>query len=155
MLLWLVSGGVLTLVAMLATRPTSRRALLVPPPVLRDSGRADLEIAVLIAVTLLVTPIVWPHYYVVLVMPVALVAVSLYRQVIGARDRRQRVGPVLALAALAIGTAALSTAHYVEPYAGVGGQQLLALLLVFGASLVALRCASRTQGVGPSPALAR
>jgi hypothetical protein len=126
---------------------------------------SDVEIAVLTMLSLLVTPIVWPHYYVVLVMPVTVVTVALARLIVDgglqgvqrdpAFDRRRRLLPGLALAALGLGTTILALAHYVEPFAGNGGQQLTALLLVFGASLVALVWVGRHQGVGVSPAASR
>jgi hypothetical protein len=131
----------------------------------RDEPRGDLEIAALTILGLLVTPIVWPHYYVVLVMPIAIVAVALVRLIVDGGlqsipqdptfDRRRRLVPSLALAALGLGSMMLAVAHYVEPYAGNGGQQLTALLLVFGASLVALWWVGRRQGVGVSPAAVR
>jgi hypothetical protein len=169
MLLWIVSGAALTLLAMLAARPpagsTGRRSLLFMDPPAPDDPTSDVEIAVLTILSLLVTPIVWPHYYVVLVMPVTVVTVALARLIVDgglqgvqrdpAFDRRRRLLPGLALAALGLGTTILALAHYVEPFAGNGGQQLTALLLVFGASLVALVWVGRRQGVGVSPAASR
>jgi len=183
MVLWVVGGAALTGFALLAARPwlEPRRAGLArevgrvtsangssalvasgaqsQTAVGSDVGSGvrlaadDLEIAVLTVLSLLVTPIVWPHYYVVLVMPIAVSAVALAQIVVhrnrqGGLDSRspgpssshgsRRLLAGLALTALAIGTVVLSTAHYVEPYAGNGGQQLSALVLVFGASLAAL-----------------
>jgi hypothetical protein len=43
------------------------------------SERLNREFAALGATMLLVTPIIWPHYYVVLVAPVAVIAMSLWR----------------------------------------------------------------------------
>jgi hypothetical protein len=172
-LLWVSSSGALTLLAMVAARPTTSTpwgtgwvgALLFPDPPAPDDPTSDVEIAVLTVLTLLVTPIVWPHYYVVLVMPVTIVAVALGRLIVDGGlqgiqkdptfDRRRRLVPGLALGSLAIGSAILAMAHYVEPFAGNGGRQLSALLLVFGASLVALWWVGRRQGVGVSPAASR
>jgi hypothetical protein len=84
-------------------------------------------------------------------MPVIVVAVTLWRRAIDGR----RLPPILALGALGVGVLVLSTAHYVEPYAGVGGQQLFALLLIYVASLAALSWAARDQGGGISPEAAR
>jgi uncharacterized membrane protein YvlD (DUF360 family) len=163
MVLWLIASVALTAVAFLVASASGRR----PAP---DDAASDLECAVLTVLSVLVTPIVWPHYYVVLVMPIAMVAFALGRLVVDggllslARepalavrqfDRRRRLVPGLALVILAIGVAILSTAHYVEPWAGNGGQQLTALLLVYGASLVALLWVSRRQGVVTSPAEVR
>lgn len=182
LLLWAATGAGLTLVAMLASRPAARdatgpttlhawlRRLLVPLSIAPATRRADLEFTVLAVLTLLVTPIVWPHYYVVLVMPVVLVGVQLWRLILDGRDstdassalppappldRRRRVVPMLAFVGLGIGVAVLAPAHYVEPFAGVGGQQLLALLLIYAASLVALWWAERDQRAGTSPEAAR
>ena len=202
MLLWAASGAVLTLLALRAARAGSRPSddgerrsaldvaiwgLATPPPLERDDPRGDLEVAVLTILTLLVTPIVWPHYYVVLVMPVAVLAIV--PRAAGARrlgaldgrdrrgplqdaavvasrprartapaapyDRRRRVLPLLALVLVALATAVLSTAHYVEPFRGVGGQQLVMLLALFGASLVALAWSARDQGRGARPEAVR
>jgi hypothetical protein len=208
MLLWAASGALLTLLALVvagggrrptgpddsrATLPSQPTPLLVrmirlaiPPPVSPHEPRADLEVAALTALTLLITPIVWPHYYVVLVMPVAVVATYLGRLVLDGSvrqtaaparpgdpdagliapggalagpappyDRRRRVVPTIALLMLGLATAYLSTAHYVEPFRGVGGQQLIALFGVYGAALVALGWSARDQGRGVSPAAAR
>lgn len=183
MLLWMVSGGLLTLLALGVAGASMRQP---SPAVERNEPRGDLEIAVLTVLTLLVTPIVWPHYYVVLIMPVAVVATYLGRLILDgsvrdaavlvadtdldagltaapdsrsgpapAYDRRRRVLPTIAIAILAISTAVLALAHYVEPFAGVGGQQLLALLALFGAALVALGWSVRAQGRGVSIALPR
>jgi hypothetical protein len=188
MLLWLVSGGLLTLLALGVTGASVRQP---SPPVARDEPRGDLEVAVLTVLGLLVTPIVWPHYYVVLIMPVAVVATYLGRLILdgsvteandavadgqrsdldaastaspGGRhvpapartyDARRRILPSIAIAIVLISTAVLAVAHYVEPFAGVGGQQLVALLALFGASLVALGWSAKAQGRGVSPAFAR
>src|SRR5215212_1730597 len=162
-LLWATSGGLLTLAALAVAGASVRSPV---PPVARDESRADLEIAVLTILTLLVTPIVWPHYYVVLAMPVGVIAIYLGRLVLdgsvksaadqdAAYNRRRRVIPTIGLVILATSTAVLSTAHYVEPFRGVGGQQLLALLALFGAALIALGWSVRAQERGVSPARAR
>jgi hypothetical protein len=114
----------------------------------------DLELAALAILTLLVTPIVWPHYYVVLVMPLALVAARLWWLAASARDEGPAtVAPVAAVgrgglsapaiyaalaAVLALATAVLATAHYVEPFRGVGGQRLIALLAIYAVALLTL-----------------
>jgi hypothetical protein len=151
---------------------------------------------VLSVLTLLVTPIVWPHYYVVLVMPIVVVVAALLRlagrrrtpseaasdpaaepatgasraslastglliagdpsrdpsvdpdaAAARAAENRRRFQPVLVLIALAVATAFLANAHYVEPFRRVGGQQLAALLVVYGAALIALSWSARGQGV--------
>ena len=196
-LLWGASGALLTLLALLVARAGRRASedggrrsplsillwgLMRSRPLARDDPRGDLEIAVLTILTLLVTPIVWPHYYVVLVMPVAVLVVYLVRLArdgsvrpaggsdeteapsaavaalgedangsSGAYDRRRRVRPLLALVLVAVASAVLASAHYVEPFRGVGGQQLAALLVLYGASLVALGWNARGQGRGASP----
>jgi len=183
MLLWMVSGIFLTLLALGVAGARARSPL---PGRERDEARGDLEVAALTVLTLLVTPIVWPHYYVVLVMPVFVVATYLGRLILDgsvrseasprpagdldlgltapagqrtgpaqAYDRRRRVLPTIAVVILAVSTAALALAHYVEPFAGVGGQQLVALLALYGAALIALGWSVRAQGRGVSPALAR
>jgi hypothetical protein len=198
LLLWAVAGGLLTLLALAVARggfgvrqvgpwgaPLSSLRLqltrLQPLPIDRADSRGDLEIAVLTILTLLVTPIVWPHYYVVLVMPVAVVAVYLTRQALegttwirpawlkayggpaaDSADRdtapfgaRRRIVPAVALVALGLASSLLASAQYVEPYRGAGGQLLIALLTVFAASLVALGGSVRNQGRGASPEAAR
>ena len=183
MLLWMTSGGLLTLLALGAAGVRVRQ----PSPALdRNEPRGDLEVAVLTVLTLLVTPIVWPHYYVVLIMPVAVVAAYLGRLILDgsvrdapepasegaleagmpaatqsrrgrvpAYNRRRRVLLTIVLAIMTISASVLALAHYVEPFAGVGGQQLLALLALFGTALVALGWSVRTQGRGVSPEFAR
>jgi hypothetical protein len=201
MLLWMVSGAVLTLLAILIARAGLRRAadavprsaldeatwgLTTPPPLARDDPRGDLEVAVLTVLTLLVTPIVWPHYYVVLVMPIAVLATYLGRLVLDGSvrstaapqdqpaqdaalvapadtvagpappyDRRRRVLPMLAVLLMALTASVLAGAHYVEPFRGVGGQQLSALLALYAASLIALGWCARGQGRGVNPEAAR
>jgi len=71
-----LSGGLLTLAALVVAGASARSPV---PAVARDEPRADLEIAVLTILTLLVTPIIWPHYYVVLVAPVAVICVYIWR----------------------------------------------------------------------------
>lgn len=208
LILWAVSGGLLTLAALAVARggfgvraprpwepPQSPLAQqfsrLLPPSLPLDSPRGDLEIAVLTVLSLLVTPIVWPHYYVVLVMPVAVVVAYLGRLVLDGTvwyrpdprklpppltatgealdesadlrpvatpapfEPRRRIVPLVSLIALGLATALLASAHYVEPYRGVGGQLLVALLIVFGASLVALGWSVRDYGDGRRPEPAR
>jgi hypothetical protein len=102
MLLWAASGALLALAAIVAARagthrppdagPTSAFAtslsgLAMPPPMSRNDPCGDLEIAVLTILTLLVTPIVWPHYYVVLVMPIVVTATYLGRLVLAGSIR--------------------------------------------------------------------
>ena len=201
MLLWAASGALLTLAAIAIARTGNRRSAGDPPrsaldvaswgltsaPRLnRDDPRGDLEVAVLTVLTLLVTPIVWPHYYVVLVMPIAVLAMYLGRLVLDGSvrstsddpalpsadvglvapadgpvgpappyDRRRRVMPTLAVLVVVLATATLAPAQYVEPYRGAGGQQLLALLALYGVALVALGWSVRGHGRGVSPAAAR
>ncbi|MCC7371939.1 MAG: DUF2029 domain-containing protein [Chloroflexi bacterium] len=201
-LLWAAVGGLLMLAAVAVARGGFRvrearpwegerspvreqLSRLDPLPLAREDARGDLEIAALTVLTLLVTPIVWPHYYVVLIMPVAVVAVYLARLALdgsawtrpawldlphapgasaspnapttppGAYDARRRVLPTVAIIALGLATLLLGSAQYVEPFRGVGGQLLTALLIVFGASLVALGWCVRDQGRGVKPADAR
>jgi hypothetical protein len=49
----------------------------------------------------------------------------------------------------------LSQFHYVEPFAGVGGRQLIALLALYLAALIALGWSARAHGRGASPSLSR
>jgi hypothetical protein len=72
-----------------------------------------------------------------------------------AYDRRRRVLPTLGLLILGLASAVLATAHYVEPFRGVGGQQLLALLALYAASLIALGWSVRAQGRGVNAAVPR
>src|SRR5581483_5343785 len=109
-LLWLATGAVLVLAAMLATcrsgspddraRPVAARLrlLLTQAPPAPNDPADDVEIAALTVLSLLVTPIVWPHYYVVLVMPVMVVVVALARSIV---DGRRSVSPGRATSALA------------------------------------------------------
>jgi hypothetical protein len=174
--LWAAIGVLLMLGAILVAlngtrldtaRPGSSRRLawlrwlLAPPPLAPDEPRGDLEIAVLTVLTLLVTPIVWPHYYVVLVMPVAVVAAFLGRLVLSGAARLdtvssvvspgRRIVPLVALGIVGCASLVLVRAQYVEPYAGVGGYNLAALLALYGASLAALAWAARGQGRGVRP----
>ncbi|MFN8636842.1 MAG: glycosyltransferase family 87 protein [Chloroflexota bacterium] len=202
--LWAASGALLTLAALRAAGFDVRQALRsddarahrgrrtpslldrLTVPLAPDDPRGDLEIAALTVLTLLVTPIVWPHYYVVLVMPVTVLAVDLGRLILDgsilasatptaeaplnsepvapdianvasspAYDRRRRVLPTVGLIVLGLTSIVLGTAHYVEPFAGVGGQQLTALLALYATSLVALAWSVRGQGRGSSPAPSR
>jgi hypothetical protein len=181
LLLWAAIGGLLMLGAMLVALAGTRRAfapsvtprwldwlrwLLAPPRLAPSDPRNDLEIAVLTVLTLLITPIVWPHYYVVLVMPVAVVATFLGRLVLCGAARQDTDGSlsgasagssgrrIVSLAALGVvgcATLVLGQAQYVEPYAGVGGYNLAVLLALYGASLAALAWAARCQGRGVRP----
>jgi hypothetical protein len=176
LVLWAAIGGVLMLGAMLVALVGTRRGaarpglprrldwlrwLLVPSPLAPDDPRGDLEVAVLTVLTLLVTPIVWPHYYVALVMPVAVVATFLGRLVLSVAARQdtdssvvspgRRIVPLVALVIVGCASLMLGRAQYVEPYAGVGGYHLAALLALYGASLVALAWAARGQGRGVRP----
>lgn len=176
MLLWALVGGLLVLLT-LVTAGVSLRNLF--PRLERDEPRADLELAALTILGVLVTPIVWPHYYVVLAMPIAVIATYLGRLILDgsvrdpsasqlagaadqsrsqptsgiegsatAYDRRQRVLPAIGLILLGVSTVLLSQFHYVEPFAGVGGRQLLALLALYLAALIALGWSARAQGRG-------
>jgi alpha-1,2-mannosyltransferase len=143
--LWLLSGAALAAVAWVAVRRGRN-------PSVRDADArgsitsGDLDVAALCAFTLLVTPIVWPHYYVVLIPTFVVAGAWLWH----ARDRapgRARTG----LAVLVIAGAVLATAHYEEPYRGAGGQQLCALLAVYAVSLATLWWSGEVQRTGTSP----
>ena len=151
--LTLVSGAILAALGWLAARRPRR----LPP-------HLDLEFALVCLFTLLVTPIVWPHYYVVLVMPLALVTTTLVHLLLGSAQPSpptMLVRPMLvrrtverwkvmgALAVLLGATSLLATAQYVEPFGRVGGQQLTALLAVYAVSLLTLRWARRASYVVP------
>ncbi len=86
--------------------------------------RFDLEFAALGATMLLVTPIVWPHYYVVLVAPLAILA----RRFWGRADWRWLAGLAVAVAILWIPRTELLPR-------GIGNVQLPALLLVYAAAV--------------------
>ncbi|MFN8522490.1 MAG: glycosyltransferase family 87 protein [Chloroflexota bacterium] len=117
--LWVLASGCCALVAWLATRqPRGRPA------------DVDAEIVALFPLTLLVTPIIWPHYYVVLIPPLM---ITVSRLMDARRENRRRL--MLPAVLLAAALAVLAPAHYVEPYRGDGGWQLIALLLVFGVTL--------------------
>lgn len=143
--LWLLSGAALAAVAWLAARRVRK-----PGAGDADSrasiASGDLEIAAICALTLLVTPIVWPHYYVVLI-PTFVVAGAWLWRALETVPRRARAG----LAVLAVAGAVLATAHYEEPYRGVGGQQLCALLAVYAVSLASLWWSGDLQRAGTSP----
>ncbi len=133
---WALGGAVLMGLLWLAARR--------PAP---SGASRDLELGALLGLTLLVTPIVWPHYYVVVVPTVLLVAGWLWH---GATNggRWERFG----LFALATVSAGLATAHYVEPYRGVGGQQLALLVVLYALTIGVLGRSSQIQRVGTSPA---
>jgi hypothetical protein len=109
--------------------------------------RLNLDFAGLGATMLLVTPIIWPHYFVVLVAPVAVFADELVR-------RRAWIW----LGIMAIAIAILWVPRDVWPARGMGNIQLPALLALYA---VALACLWRrddgetllpTAGRQPSPA---
>ncbi|HET8644411.1 MAG TPA: glycosyltransferase family 87 protein, partial [Vicinamibacteria bacterium] len=125
--LWALAGATLAGLAWLAARRASQAPHARPP-----SG-ADFDLAMLCTLSLLVAPIIWPHYYVVLVPAIVIIAAYLLPRA-GRRDRWALAGCV----AVAGATAVLATAHYGEPYRGVGGQQLSALLVVYAVCLLAL-----------------
>ena len=121
--LWIASSVALAGLAWLAARRADRTL-----------EQADLEFAALGVLSLLATPIVWPHYYVVLVPALLILVSRLWR---GAwRGRRWGW---LGLAILTVQIGLLSTAHYEEPYREVGTQQLVALLLTYGVAVAVLR----------------
>jgi len=136
--LTLMSGAILAALGWLAARRPRR-----PPPHL------DLEFALVCPFTLLATPIAWPHYYVVLVMPLALVTTTLVRLLpwsaqpspptMLVRRTVERWKVMAALIVLLGATLALATAQYVEPFGRVGGQQLTALLAVYAVALLTVR----------------
>ena len=66
-------------------------------------------------------------------------------------DRRRRILPAIGLILLGVSTQQLSQFHYVEPFAAVGGRQLLALLALYVAALIALGWSVRAQGRGVWP----
>jgi hypothetical protein len=94
----------------------------------RTSGRRlDLEFAALGATMLLVTPIIWPHYYVMLVAPLAVLTVHLW-------ERRSW----LALAILGLAVAVLWVPRNEFVPRGMGNVQLPALLAVYAVALTQL-----------------
>jgi hypothetical protein len=111
-------------------------------------GSADLDLAALCVLSLLVAPIIWPHYYVVLIPTAMILAAYLTT-----RDGRSRPWALIGLAVLAGAAVVLATARYGEPYRGVGGQQLTALLVVYALALATLwergqRSGARDEAVG-------
>lgn len=132
--LWLASGALLAGVFWLAARR--------PRPL---SSCPDLEHASVWALTLLVTPIVWPHYYVVLVPAILLILPTLAAGMMK-RPYPRVVAGIVMVAALSL----LAPSHYVEPWRGDGGSQLLALLVMFGVCLASLRWARTDQRDGNS-----
>ncbi len=121
--LWIASSVALAGLAWLAARRADRTL-----------EQADLEFAALGVLSLLATPIVWPHYYVVLVPALLILVSRLGRDAWGRRSWSW-----LGLGVLAIQIGLLSTAHYEEPYREVGTQQLVALLLTYGVAVAVLR----------------
>jgi hypothetical protein len=101
----------------------------------RPTGRRlDLEIAALGATMLLVTPIIWPHYYVMLVGPLAVLAVHLWA----------RQG-WLALAILGLAVVVLWIPRNELVPRGMGNVQLPALLAVYGVALTQLGRSHRSD----------
>jgi alpha-1,2-mannosyltransferase len=114
--LWAAAGGLLALIGWWATRPW------------RGSWH---ELGVLCSLTLLITPIVWPHYMVVLI-PTVVVA---FRELLWRSDRRP--AEVIAAAALIVAFGRLASVHYAEPWRGDGGLLLVALIVVYAAACYA------------------
>ncbi|MCC6176511.1 MAG: DUF2029 domain-containing protein [Chloroflexi bacterium] len=89
--------------------------------------RLNREFAALGATMLLVTPIIWPHYYVVLAAPVAVFVASLWRR---------RAWGWLALLSLAIGVLLIPRGDLLPR--GLGNAQLPALLAMYAVGLAVL-----------------
>lgn len=112
-----------------------------------DPERLNREFAALGATLLLVTPIIWPHYYVVLVGPVAVFAVYLWRR----RSWGWLVLLALALVVLWVprDLHAWLERHALAPRA-YGTMQLPALLAVYAVGLACLGRAAPRQDLGAS-----
>jgi alpha-1,2-mannosyltransferase len=144
LILWALAGLVLSTLGWLAARRRSADATAESG----GAGGADLDLAALAVLSLLVAPIIWPHYYVALIPPIMILAAY-----VTTRDRLPRPWAFVGLATLAGAATVLATAHYTEPYRGVGGQQLAALLVLYAVALAALwdrgrRSATRDEAVG-------
>jgi uncharacterized membrane protein YphA (DoxX/SURF4 family) len=96
-----------------------------------------VEFAALGATMLLVTPIIWPHYYVVLVAPLAILIPVLWRQ---------RAWHWLAILAVAVLILWIPRNEWVPR--GMGNVQLPALLAVY---VVALRQLWRREDPADAP----
>jgi len=159
MLLWMTTGGLLTLVALVVARgglrvrqarpwePARSPAMLqlsrvMPPDIAPEDPRNDLEIAVLTVLTLLVTPIVWPHYYVVLIMPVAVVSAYLGRLVLDGtawyRPNPSKLPPPLT----AIGEVLTGAPEIVPPAPYAPRRRVLPMLALIGLGLATAVLAS-------------
>ena len=99
--------------------------------------RLNLDMAGLGATMLLVTPIIWPHYFVVLVAPIAVFVTVLVR-------RRAWAW----LAVLAVAIAVLWIPRDLLPARSMGNVQLPALLAVYA---VALACLWRREDADTDP----
>ena len=105
----------------------------------RPAGeRLNVEFAALGATMLLVTPIIWPHYYVVLVAPLAILA---------GRMIERRAWRLLAVLALAILVLCVPRNELLPR--GLGNLHLPALLAVYALALVELRIARGATTAAP------
>jgi len=111
--------------------------------------RLNREFAALGATMLLVTPIIWPHYYVVLVAPVAVVAAYLWQR---------RAWWLLAMLALSVAILWVPRELFqwlsrsdLAPRT-MGSFQLPALLMIYALSLAALRSLPSARVADPDDA---
>jgi hypothetical protein len=100
----------------------------------RREGSVDLEFVAASLLSLLVAPYIWPHYYILLVAPVAVVVHGLAPPD-GVWDRVRLV----TLGILAVAVTVMLNAHWTEPPRGVGTIQLSALLALYAACVLTLR----------------
>ena len=112
----------------------------------RDDRLVDLEFVAISLLSLLVAPYIWPHYYIFLVAPAAVVV----RRLIPAGGVWDR-GRLLALAVLVVALGAMCNAHWTEPPRSVGTVQLSALLACFAACVLTLRIQRAPLRVPPRP----
>jgi hypothetical protein len=99
----------------------------------RGEETLDLELVAISILSLLVAPYIWPHYYIFLVAPVAVVVRNLVPP-----DRiwgRQRF---VVLGVLGVAVTVMLNAHWTEPPRGVGTLQLSALLAFYVACVLTL-----------------
>jgi hypothetical protein len=117
------------------------------------ANELDLDFAAVSILALLMAPYVWPHDYLLLIAPAAILVRTIWPG-----DGMWDVSRQIAITCLAVSAMLLSDAYRSEVPRAVGGVQLLALILLFTVCLLAHRLrpapAAETARPDSSPAVA-